>query len=81
MFHVLVHLIARPKDDVEGPRGGVRGVIPTKQTYQRAYGTPSPLDEELKRLRAGDKAKNNSKLGDTADTCLKPYRIVVLGVL
>lgn len=31
--HVHVHLIPRYKGDVEEPRGGVRGVIPTKQTY------------------------------------------------
>ena len=33
VFHVHVHLIPRRKDDVEDPRGGVRGVIPTKQAY------------------------------------------------
>ena len=33
VFHVHVHLIPRRKDDVEDPRGGVRGVIPTKQVY------------------------------------------------
>ena len=33
VFHVHVHLIPRREDDVEDPRGGVRGVIPTKQVY------------------------------------------------
>lgn len=31
--HVHVHLIPRYDGDVEQPRGGVRGVIPDKQTY------------------------------------------------
>jgi diadenosine tetraphosphate (Ap4A) HIT family hydrolase len=31
--HVHLHLIPRYKGDVEEPRGGVRGVIPTKKEY------------------------------------------------
>lgn len=31
--HVHVHLIPRYIGDVENPRGGIRGVIPTKQNY------------------------------------------------
>lgn len=31
--HVHIHLIPRYKNDVEDPRGGVRGVIPDKQKY------------------------------------------------
>ena len=31
--HVHIHLIPRYDGDVEDPRGGVRGVIPIKQTY------------------------------------------------
>ncbi len=31
--HVHIHLIPRYKNDVENPRGGVRGVIPNKQNY------------------------------------------------
>lgn len=31
--HVHIHLIPRYKGDVENPRGGVRGVIPNKQSY------------------------------------------------
>ena len=31
--NVHIHLIPRYKDDVENPRGGVRGVIPDKQNY------------------------------------------------
>lgn len=31
--HLHVHLIPRYRDDMPAPRGGVRGVIPTKQRY------------------------------------------------
>ena len=31
--HVHIHLIPRYKGDVENPRGGVRGVVPSKQSY------------------------------------------------
>ena len=31
--HVHIHLIPRYEGDVEDPRGGVRGVIPSKQKY------------------------------------------------
>ena len=33
VFHCHVHLIPRRDGDVEEPRGGVRGVIPSKQKY------------------------------------------------
>lgn len=33
VWHVHVHVIPRYKDDMEDPRGGVRGVIPEKQKY------------------------------------------------
>ena len=33
VFHVHVHLIPRRDGDVGEPRGGVRGVIPQKQSY------------------------------------------------
>ena len=33
VFHVHIHLIPRRNGDVEEPRGGVRGVIPRKQSY------------------------------------------------
>ncbi len=33
VFHVHVHLIPRRDGDVVDPRGGVRGVIPSKQSY------------------------------------------------
>jgi diadenosine tetraphosphate (Ap4A) HIT family hydrolase len=31
--HVHVHVIPRYRGDVENPRGGVRGVIPSRQNY------------------------------------------------
>jgi len=34
MPHVHVHVIPRYKGDMEDPRGGVRGVIPSKQKYE-----------------------------------------------
>ena len=33
VFHVHLHLIPRRDGDVVDPRGGVRGVIPSKQRY------------------------------------------------
>ena len=33
IFHVHMHLIPRYQGDVPNPRGGVRGVIPSKQNY------------------------------------------------
>lgn len=32
-MHIHMHLIPRYKGDVENPRGGVRGVIPSKKNY------------------------------------------------
>ena len=33
IMHLHIHLIPRYTEDVENPRGGVRGVIPNKQNY------------------------------------------------
>lgn len=33
VFHVQVHLIPKRDGDVAEPKGGVRGVIPSKQRY------------------------------------------------
>ena len=33
IMHVHIHLIPRRKGDIEDPRGGIRGVIPSKQKY------------------------------------------------
>ena len=35
IMHCHLHLIPRRKGDVKDPRGGVRGVIPEKQKYER----------------------------------------------
>ncbi len=35
IMHCHVHLIPRRNGDIENPRGGVRGVIPSKQKYNR----------------------------------------------
>ena len=35
IMHCHVHLIPRRKGDIKNPRGGVRGVIPSKQKYVR----------------------------------------------
>ena len=32
-MHAHIHLIPRRKGDIENPRGGVRGVILSKQKY------------------------------------------------
>ena len=33
VMHCHIHLIPRRKGDMKDPRGGVRGVIPEKQSY------------------------------------------------
>jgi diadenosine tetraphosphate (Ap4A) HIT family hydrolase len=33
--HVHIHVIPRYRGDMENPKGGVRGVIPGKQKYQK----------------------------------------------
>ena len=33
IFHCHIHVIPRYRGDVENPRGGIRGVIPSKQNY------------------------------------------------
>ena len=35
IMHCHIHVIPRRKGDIENPRGGVRGVIPSKQKYIR----------------------------------------------
>ena len=35
IMHCHIHLIPRRKGDVKDPRGGVRGVLPLKQKYER----------------------------------------------
>ena len=33
IFHFHIHIIPRRKDDIQNPKGGIRGVIPDKQKY------------------------------------------------
>ena len=35
IMHCHIHLIPRRKGDIKDPRGGVRGVIPSKQKYNK----------------------------------------------
>ena len=35
VFHCHIHLIPRREGDVENPKGGVRGVIPNRQKYDK----------------------------------------------
>ena len=35
IFHLHIHLFPRRPGDIENPRGGVRGIIPAKQKYER----------------------------------------------
>ena len=35
IMHCHIHLIPRRKGDMDDPKGGVRGVIPSKQKYKR----------------------------------------------
>jgi len=35
IMHVHIHLIPRRNGDMKNPKGGVRGVIPSKQKYNR----------------------------------------------
>ena len=41
VMHLHVHLIPRYAGDVENPKGGVRGVIPSRQKYDIFQPTPS----------------------------------------
>ena len=33
IMHLHIHLIPRYENDVDNPRGGVRGIIPEKRNY------------------------------------------------
>ena len=35
IYHLHIHLFPRRPGDIENPRGGVRGIIPAKQKYER----------------------------------------------
>lgn len=59
VFHVHMHLIPRYKGDVPNPKGGVRGVIPSKQSYGEVF------------LTDNDSCKNQSNIIG----CQKAYTI------
>lgn len=40
VMHLHVHVIPRFVGDVDDPRGGVRGVIPSKQNYSSGFSQP-----------------------------------------
>ena len=48
VFHVHMHLIPRYKGDVPNPKGGVRGVIPSKRSYDANEGLSSSALPESK---------------------------------
>ena len=35
IYHLHIHLFPRRLGDIENPRGGVRGIIPARQKYER----------------------------------------------
>ena len=39
IMHLHIHLIPRYRGDCANPRGGVRGVIPSRQSYPHAGGS------------------------------------------
>ena len=52
VFHVHMHLIPRYKGDVPNPKGGVRGVIPSKQNYgTKKADLSAPTSESANKMR------------------------------
>lgn len=58
VFHVHMHLIPRYKGDVPNPKGGVRGVIPSKQSYDANEGLSSPALPERKKAYTIEEKRN-----------------------
>lgn len=58
VFHVHMHLIPRYKGDVPNPKGGVRGVIPSKQSYDANKGLSSPAQLERKKTYTLEEKRN-----------------------
>ena len=52
------HLIPRYKGDVPNPKGGVRGVIPSKQSYDANEGFSSPAQLERKKTYTLEEKRN-----------------------
>ena len=48
VFHCHMHVIPRYKGDVPNPKGGVRGVIPSKQSYSAKKRPEKPLTSAKK---------------------------------
>jgi diadenosine tetraphosphate (Ap4A) HIT family hydrolase len=63
VFHCHMHLIPRYKGDVPNPKGGVRGVIPSKQSYSTSQ---EPSYELTKKVHsdASNKGRRWSKEED-----------------
>ena len=63
VFHCHMHLIPRYKGDVPNPKGGVRGVIPNKQSYSTSQ---EPSYELTKKVHsdASNKGRRWSKEED-----------------
>ena len=47
VFHCHMHFIPRYKGDVPNLKGGVRGVIPSKQSYSAKKRPEKPLTSEM----------------------------------
>lgn len=58
VFHVHMHLIPRYKGDVPNPKGGVRGVIPSKQSYDANEELSSPAQSERKKAYTIEEKRN-----------------------
>ena len=58
VFHVHMHLIPRYKGDVPNPKGGVRGVIPSKQSYDANEWLSSPALPERKKAYTIEEKRN-----------------------
>lgn len=58
VFHVHMHLIPRYNGDVPNPKGGVRGVIPSKQSYDANEGFSSPALLERKKAYTIEEKRN-----------------------
>lgn len=70
--HAHCHLIPRRPDDVDDPTGGVRGVIPARQTYDRDAGpTRPPIRQQRLMARAALRSNRASDGGTT--TLAEPY--------
>ena len=58
VFHVHMHLIPRYKGDVPNPKGGVRGVIPSKQSYDANEELSSPAQPKRKKAYTLEEKRN-----------------------